>query len=462
MGVVHDDWQQGFGRALLAKREDGLYAAGVGGATLSTCRQVGKTYTVGTIVFSLCILTARTTALWTAHHTKTSDETFEALAALARRPRIAPYVAAVRRGNGQQAIIFKNGSRILFGAREHGFGRGIPGVAIVVFDEAQILKQLALNDMVPAVNTVRNPLVLYMGTPPDPRDPAEVFKSRRRKALAVAEQRKADASAVFNALYVEIGADRGASLDDRRQWAKGNPSFPDRTPAEAIMRLREQLPNPEAFAREGLGVWDDDEAGSRLISPTEWSGAAVTAAPPDGVRSFGIVFNQAGTRQAVAGASRHDDVVHLELVGLYTGPADVGVAPLAAWLAERWRQTAMIAISGQAGAAPLVQALLGHGVPQQFIHVLSGPEYRASGPLLLEAVRAGTMTHPLATADDALEQSVRCADKRVSRDGGWSWIATTPGGDETPVEAISVAHWAARNTKRVPGHAAARRMTVRR
>ena len=431
MGVVHDDWQRGLGRAILAKRANGLYAAGVGGVVLSTCRQVGKTFTIGTIIFALCVLNARLTVLWTAHHSKTSDETFDALAGMARRPQIAPYIAAVRLGNGQQMIRFKNGSRILFGARDQGFGRGIPGVAIVVFDEAQILKASALNDMVPATNTVKNPLVLLMGTPPAPTDPSEVFTAHRKKALAVAKNREAGEDVDSNALYVEIGADTGCDPDDRSQWSRGNPSYPLRTPAESIMRLRELLADDAAFLREGLGAWDEDRAGTRAIKKPWWEATAVDVAPPSGVKSFAVTFNLDGTRQAVAGALRHDDGVHLELVGTYQGPVEEGVQPLTEWLAERWKETAMIAISGQAGAAPLVQALLDEGVPQHFIHVLSSPEYMSTGPLLITAITSRTMTHPRAPESDPLEQSVAISDKQFrGKSGGWAWRATTPDGDD--------------------------------
>ena len=261
MGVVHDPWQRGLGRALLAKRSDGLYAAGIGGALISVCRQVGKTFTIGTIVFALCILFPGMKVLWTAHHSATSDETFDVLSALASRTRIKPYVKQVRSGNGKQRILFTNGSRIMFGAREHGFGRGVPGVSIVVFDECQILKAKSLSDMVPAANTVRNPLIIYMGTPPKPEDPAEVFRSRRKKALDV-ERRRADGEEVdFDTLYVEIGANQGDDPDDRATLERGNPSFPERTPLEAILRLRENLSDPADWAREGLGIWDEDADG---------------------------------------------------------------------------------------------------------------------------------------------------------------------------------------------------------
>ena len=327
MGVVHDDWQKALSRAVLAKRETGLYAAGVGGIYLSTRRQVGKTYTFGSLIFALCALTPGTVVLWTAHHTRTSDETYESLVAMARRPLIAPFIAKTPSGNGRQAIVFTNGSRIMFGAREHGFGRGIPGVSIVVFDEAQILKQSALNDMIPAANTVKNPLILYMGTPPDPKDPAEVFKARRREALRTEKARAAGETVESNMLFVEIGADDGANPDDRKQWKKGNPSYPLRTPAESILRLREQLGDDAAFVREGLGVWDPDEIAGRLITADEWS-ATRTAVAPEGVRSFGVAFSADGDRQSVAGVVKHADGAHVELIGAQTGSTDSGIASL--------------------------------------------------------------------------------------------------------------------------------------
>ena len=75
-GIHYDLWQKGFLYLLFAKRSDGKYACGSGGAVLSSCRQIGKTFTVGTAMFILCAGRAGTLVIWTAHHTRTSDETF--------------------------------------------------------------------------------------------------------------------------------------------------------------------------------------------------------------------------------------------------------------------------------------------------------------------------------------------------------------------------------------------------
>ena len=183
-GVTFDEWQDGLGRAILAKREGGQYAAGIGGVMMSICRQVGKTFTVGMMIMALCVLFPGLKVVWTAHHTRTSDETFKSFQGMAKRKKLAPHILIVRRANGQQEIEFVNGSRIMFGARESGFGRGFDEVDVLVFDEAQILTQKAVDDMVPATNVSANPLILYLCTPPKPSDPSEVVSSRRRDALA--------------------------------------------------------------------------------------------------------------------------------------------------------------------------------------------------------------------------------------------------------------------------------------
>jgi hypothetical protein len=262
-GDKFDEWQDGAGRAILAKRADGIYAATVGGVVLSIPRQVAKTFLVGRIIFALCVLFPNTKVLWTAHRTRTATNTFRALQGFARRKKVAPYVSHIRTANGEQEIGFRNGSVIMFGAREQGFGRGFDEVDVEVFDEAQILTEKALEDMVAATNQARHPhgaLLFYMGTPPRPVDPGEAFSLKRAKALS------GDSDDMF---YVEFSADEDADPDDRDQWARANPSFPRRTPLESMLRLRENLPSDDAWMREALGVWDS-VASNGVIPGQSW------------------------------------------------------------------------------------------------------------------------------------------------------------------------------------------------
>ena len=206
-----DQWQIGLNQAILGKRADGQYACGIGGVVLSIARQSGKTYDIAGLVFALCSANPDTLVLWSAHRVKTHNETFRTMQTLAHKPAVAPFIRRVLTGAGTEAVEFNNGSRILFGARENGFGRGFAKVDILVLDEAQILSEKAMEDMVPATNAAPNGLVLMMGTPPRPGDPGEVFSNRREAALSGEDE---------DVLFVEFSADQDACPDDRAQWAK--------------------------------------------------------------------------------------------------------------------------------------------------------------------------------------------------------------------------------------------------
>lgn len=461
-GVEFDAWQDGVGQLLLGTRADGKFATTVGGSTLSIPRQVAKTFIVSRTVFALSTLLPDQTWLWTAHRTRTATQTFQKLAGFAQSKRVKPFLATgrndgIRTANGEQEIEFGNGSRILFGAREQGFGRGFDEVDGEVFDEAQILSEKALEDMVPAANQSRNPhgaLLIFMGTPPRPVDPGEVFSSRRRKALAA----KPD-DVVFaefgDALYVEcsadpdVGKDGGPSLDDVAQVRKANPSYPHRTPPESVARMRENLPSDEAWRREALGVWDEESDTSRAIPADVWDSLGVDEPPTGaGVKAFAVAFSIDGQRLSLAGAVKHDEGVHVELVDAFAGALDSGIGPLADWLASRRRDACGVVLSGRAGASVLAQALRDRGVPAKWIHMPSTAQVFQACGMFLEATKDGSVSHLATEGQAALDESVAVSDRRArGKDGAWSWGSTVPGGDETPIEAVSFALWLARTTK---------------
>lgn len=260
LGVTFDPWQHGAGRLILAKRADGKLACMIGGVGMSLPRQVGKTYLIGAMVFALCINQPGMLVIWSAHHARTHGETFLAMQAFADRSRVKPYVAQVFKGSGDEEIRFGNGSRILFGARERGFGRGIPGVDMIVSDEAQIMSDKALDSQLATMNTSRFGLAIYVGTPPRPDDPSEAFTRMRTEAWK---------GTLRDAAWIEFGANAGVDPSDRSQWSRANPSYPLRTPVESILRLQRKL-TPESFLREGLGVWDDVDDRRREITPSGW------------------------------------------------------------------------------------------------------------------------------------------------------------------------------------------------
>jgi hypothetical protein len=371
-GDIFDEWQDGAGRAVLAKRADGQYAATVGGVTLSIPRQVAKTFLVGRIIFALCVLFPGLRVIWTAHRSRTSTNSFRALVAYTRRKKVAVHIEHVRSTNGEQEIAFKNGSIIMFGAREQGFGRGFDEVDVVVFDEAQILTEKALEDIVPATNQSRHPhgaLIFFMGTPPRPTDPGEAFTLRRDKALA---------GRMTDGLYIECSADEDADIDDRKQWAKANPSYPAHTPEVAMLRMRENLGDDDSFRREALGIWDAAKSTSDGLDVERWSAGA----RPGAARGKRVVFgvDVGGDRMAhIAVAWNVGARVHVQLTDENGVPPLKTVARLSQ-LTKDWKGPVMLGGTSSQLEVPRAR-------------VVSASEFAAAVGRVVDLNSEGLLTH---------------------------------------------------------------------
>ena len=420
LGVEFDPWQDGAGRLILAKRGDKL-ACTIGGVGMSLPRQVGKTHLIGAMVFALCINRPGLLVIWSAHHARTHGETFLAMQAFADRVKVKPYIDQVFKGSGDEEIRFANGSRILFGARERGFGRGIPGVDMIVSDEAQIMSDKALDAQLATMNTSDFGLAIYVGTPPRPDDPSEAFTRMRTEAWA---------GELRDAAWIEFGADSDADPNDRKQWAKANPSYPKRTPVESLLRLQRKL-KPDSFLREGLGVWDDAVGG--LFNLTTWRSRCSARTTPGAKVAFGAHVTPDRQWAAVAVASmRADGVLHVELV-----EHDAGVAWLTPWLKAKSREhravaTAVAGASAAGALAPDLEGLRG------FKSLSAGDVKKACGGLL-DLVSAGRIAIRL--TDDRLNKALDdavAAASRSTKTGEWVFAAASDV-DLSPLYAVALA-----------------------
>lgn len=428
MGVEFDEWQHGAGRLILSKRADGLLSTTVGGVGMSLPRQVGKTYLLAGLTFALCVNNPGLLVIWTSHHLGTTGESFLAMQGFARRARVAPYVHKVYTGSGDEEIRFHNGSRILFGARERGFGRGIPGVDMLVFDEAQILSDKALEAMLATMNTSLVGLHLYIGTPPRAQElaAAESFSTMRRDAWS---------GDLTDSVWIECGADPGCDPDDRAQWAKANPSYPHRTPAQAFLRLRKKLTGDggRGFLREGLGVWDETTAATAFGS----SWAACLGAEPSGlpVGAYGVAASLDLSHAAVVAAYADADVTHVK---------PLRHEPGAAWVVDHLvsvvgKKPAPIVVDGTGPAAVLIPAMEAAGlnvVPAKSVDVLDA----CAG--IVEKARAKSLRHASYAELD------RAVDDAVQQPSGdrWKWARKPKKGEDvapdiTPLEAATLALW---------------------
>lgn len=474
-GLTPDPWQSDVIESWLGEDRRGRLTAGRCG--LAVPRQNGKNGILEIVELYKIVVQGRK-VLHTAHEVKTARKAFLRLKSFFENERKWPEMAAlakeIRQTNGQEAVLLHStdcdvrghrntgcgcagGGSVEFVARSRGSGRGFT-VDDLVCDEAQELTDEQLEALLPTISASPqgDPQQIYTGTPPVPRGPGDVFIRLRREGVAGNAKRLS-----WHEWSIPDDLLAGEAVKRWREWAAAtNPALGRRL---NIGTVEDELGvmSPEGFCRERLGQWPVGNARSRAIPDSDWVAIGATSVL-DGVRSFGVAFSLDGSRAAVAGSVRHVDGVHVEVIDAMSGDLEAGIESLAAWLSERWRQVAMIAISGQAWSAALAQKLLDCGVPQSVIHVLSGPEVFASSSMFLDAVlesakavRGGgkpTLTHPVGQETDHLEKSVAVCDKkaRSRASGAWAWEATVDGGDETPVEAVSFAYWASRTSKRDP------------
>lgn len=427
IGIVFDPWQCGLNRCILAKSRGGLYAADT--VLLSIPRQVGKTFDVGGVVFADSIINAGTTTVWTAHRFKVARESFNEMRAWAKSPLLAPHIDYddITTAAGNECIPFRNGSRIVFAARERGSVRGFTKVRRLVLDEGQILTELALSDLVPTMNQAVNPQIILMCTPPKPTDPGEVVTRLREDALS------GESTGV---LYVEMSAPPDCDPLDRAAWRKANPSYPRRTPARAILRMRKLL-SAEDFMREALGVWDG--TGSRRLDPAVW---ALRADPASQVADpvaigFAISGDLSWSSIAIAGR-RADGLGHGELIEHRPGTA---------WLVDRimelaaqWDPCAVV-MNPSKMAAAVEKELIERGLKprpepgERRLHIVGGREYASACVALAKDITDDCWRH---LGQQPLDDAVRDAGTRKLADL-WAFDAREPGGVISPLEAVTLA-----------------------
>lgn len=441
MGITFDPWQDGAGNAILGKRKDSLYAAEA--VVLSIPRQVGKTYLIGAIIFALCLAEPGTLVLWTAHRYPTANETFQSMKTMVEQPKLRPHIVSATNPGGNGVIKFRNGSRILFGARERGFGRGFQRVAVIVFDEGQILTQAALDDMIPATNTHPNPLVFFIGTPPKPSDPSDVFQNMRHEALS---------GESGDYLYVEFSADEDADPNDREQWAKANPSYPHRTTPRAMLRMKRLL-GAESFLREGLGIWDR-VGGLGVFTAGAWSRCFIglddggkTALEPSGeLLALGVASDLDQTWLSLAAVGGNDGRHHIGSVQRLRADVEAGefVAEVKR-LQDKYEVP--VAIDKKGPASFLIEDLEAAGV----VLVEAGlDDFVQACSDMRAAVEQGAITHGDYTD---LNTAVDAAGWRRVGERGRAFARKS--GDISMLEAAALALWAAKRPTDEPEPSAA-------
>lgn len=462
-GVTLDGWQELILRTAMGERSDRTWAAKRVGVTVP--RQNGKSQLLVARALAGALLFGERKIVISAHQQDTAREAFAKLMEIIEadgNASLRSRVKSVMNALNRESVKFTNGATIQFKARSGAGGKGFSSDCLML-DEAQILGPRAWTSINSTMSAMPNPQVWLLGTAPQEEDDSEVFEAVRSAAVngkstaaAWCEWGADRDSAEYAAAKADLAAQRWSRAVEYVCWS-ANPAWNTRLNHE-VVRGECETYSPDRFGQDRLGLWAEEGAARRLVKADEWADAGCAVAPGAGVRSYGVAFSFDGSRVSLAGALKHESGVHVELIAAQSGTTDKGVRELAAWFTsdpgkpERWREAAQITISGRSHASALYQALRDAGVPARVLRLASTPDYLAACGMFHEAVQAGSVTHLAVEGQKALDDSVAVCDKKArGNDGAWGWVATTPDGDETPTEAVSLAHWGARTSKRKPG-----------
>lgn len=385
--------------------------------------------------------------LHTAHRVKTTKRSFERLVRYftdKRHPEMCRLVRNIRRTNGEEAIYLTNGGSIEFSARSRAGNRGFDDIQLVVWDEAQELtddQMSAVMYTVSASSTGERMMVLT-GTPPDESAPGTVFARTRQAALTSPAKRT---------LWIEWGITempaRGSTFEDVLPLVYAtNPSMGyvlDEEFTETEFEVADLL----GFCVERLGYWIPRQSAQAAIPRQLWEDSAIEKIGDGyrGKRAFAVKFSTDGSMYALAGCKLGRDGAAVELVEL--GSTEGGTKPLARALYDARGRTAVVVVDGLSGSDALCDNLADLRAPRGYVVRPRTGDVIAAATGLLDELKARTLAHSRQPALD--DSALGSARRAIGSRGGWGF-GPTEGHDSTAVEAVSLALWGARNTKRDP------------
>ena len=429
-GTQLDPWQRDALTAGLGVLPDGRWAAPTVGINVS--RQNGKSVVLVVRALAGALLFGERTVILSAHEQKTSRVLFQNLLGyFDGYSDLGKRVRSVSNALGREEIRLKNGTVLFFPARTRSTLRGW-SVDCYLADEAQLLTDQQWESVKPAMAARPNSVAWLAGTAPQLSTDAEVFGRLRGRAVA-------DDGAAGLA-WLEYGADDGADLDNRDQWAKANPG---RVTPEAIEAERREL-SPGGFSRERLNIWPTNR--TEQVIAADWWQSLAGSGPPDGTPPTALAVDAGPDRSvAIAAAWKKDDGrTHVELVSLDAGD------PLLAlqWLTEKAGRRIPVVVDGASAAAAMVPALEAARVRV----TVTGPRdmARACGQFLSDT-EAGRVSH---TGQPQLADAVAGARKRPLGDAGaFAWDRRDGSVHISPLVAATLAAFGAATVRPRTGRA---------
>lgn len=437
-----DDWQKDLLNAWLARDEHDtpLYLT----CGLSAPRQNGKNVVLE--AYELYKLVAcKEPILHTAHLVSSAKKSFERLAAVftnRENEDLCALVKNIRRTNGEQGIYLNNGAFIEYSSRSRGGARGST-YAVVVFDEAQELTDEQVEAIMPtlAASPTGYRQLVYTGTPPGPTCPGTIFANIRKSSLST----PAPKTICWHEWSIE------KLLPQNTEFQEIVPLVYSTNPAMGI-RLDVDFAENEfntmtidGFCRERLGWWEEKAQASAIISKQTWQETEIEeiADKYKSRTAIAIKFSADGSQYVIAGCkTNYKGEAAFEIIE--AGTTENGVYALAEAIMARKGVVCVCVIDGLSNASALCDNLAALKAPKGYILRPTGNDIVAASQGLIDALVDKRVKH---TSQDLLNDSALTSSKRnIGNRGGWGF-----GGDNSsPIEAVALAYWGIRNTKRNP------------
>lgn len=430
-GLHLDPGQQFVLMGALGEREDGKWAAFEVG--VDEPRQNGKGSILETREISGALLFGEKLIIHSAHEQATSSEHFLRLLALIEESGFSHRMSRPIRGKGSEAILFHDGTRILFKTRTGGGGRGLTG-DLVVLDEAMILPEASVAALVPTMaarSVVGNPQLWYAGSAVD--------QTKHEHGVAFARVRERGIAQAARVAWFEWSVE-GDNPDevpeevrtDPESWAQANPGMGRRISEEHISNECGGALGRREFCVERLGIgdWPATDGSGDGLDMDAWNACL----DPDSVMLDPICLafdvNPERTAGAIAAASyRPDGQLHVEVIDHRPGTK---------WIPARLRDLVGkhpcigIKVDDKGPAGGLIADCTQLMLP---IETVTAGVHAQSCGLLVDEVSTHTVHHG---GQPELDAAVRGARKRPLGDS-WAWARKTSNVDISPLVSVTLA-----------------------
>jgi hypothetical protein len=378
--------------------------------------------------------------VWSAHEFSTTKEALRDLGALIEGNRwMERRLKTIRYANDDPSIELMSGQRVKFKARTRSGGRGLTGDKVIL-DEAFALTADHMGSLLPTLSVRPDPQVLYGSSAGLAHsDVLRGIRDRGRTALsarlAYLEWCTELGGCAEDGCRHELDA-AGCVLDDPERWRDANPLLGRTRPngtgltVDYVRAERDVLP-PHEFARERLGWWD--ESGSdEAFGPGAWDDCR--ADKPEGLQlgALAVAVSYDLAKGCVAAAGADEDSKHV--MPLQHGPGT-------GWLVQRAKELQAVhgvevVIDGRGPAADLIEDFEREGV---LLRIASTTDVLDACAGIYKDVQDRKLHH---AGYPELDAAAASAVKRAVGDR-WAWGRKQSESDTSPLEAVTLAAWAA-------------------